>query len=129
MDKRKDRLMGAYVDLAVNVTTAFGVAAGVRVLHNQGVPRPWSSECSWKADRGAERPCYHPPMNRRTDFLRALRINWILAIKPEKGMSFSARALYDLGVPLSDAIRLLTRADQRRSTQAIAIVPRVTSPS
>lgn len=38
MDKRKDRLMAVYVDLAVNVANAFGLDAGLRVLREQGVP-------------------------------------------------------------------------------------------
>lgn len=38
MDKRTDRLMAVYVDLAVNVARAFGLSAGVRVLDEQGIP-------------------------------------------------------------------------------------------
>lgn len=37
MDKRTDRLTAAYVDLAVNVRTAFGLSAGIRTLQNEGV--------------------------------------------------------------------------------------------
>lgn len=37
MDKRSDRLTAAYVDLAVNVRTAFGLSAAIRVLQNEGV--------------------------------------------------------------------------------------------
>jgi hypothetical protein len=40
MDQRTDRLTAAYVDLAVNVVTAFGLDAGVRVLHEQNTPLP-----------------------------------------------------------------------------------------
>ena len=35
MEQRTDRLTALYVDLAVNVATAFGLDAGVRVLHQQ----------------------------------------------------------------------------------------------
>lgn len=38
MEQRTDRLTAVYVDLAINVTTAFGLDAGVRVLHQQGTP-------------------------------------------------------------------------------------------
>ena len=38
MEKRTDRLMAAYVDLAFNVAISFGLAAGVRVLREQKVP-------------------------------------------------------------------------------------------
>jgi hypothetical protein len=35
MEKRIDRLTAVYVDLAVNIATAFGLEAGMRVLqHN-----------------------------------------------------------------------------------------------
>lgn len=37
MDKRSDRLTATYVDLAVNVRTAFGLSAAIRVLQNEGV--------------------------------------------------------------------------------------------
>lgn len=37
MDKRTDRLTATYVDLAVNVCTAFGLSAAIRVLQNEGV--------------------------------------------------------------------------------------------
>jgi len=37
MDKRTDRLTAAYVDLALNVRTAFGLSAAVRVLQDEGV--------------------------------------------------------------------------------------------
>ena len=40
MDKRTDRLTAAYVDLAVNVRTAFGLPASVRVLQDEGVALP-----------------------------------------------------------------------------------------
>lgn len=52
-------------------------------------------------------------MNRRTDIIKALQIDWVLARRAEKGLSFSSRALYDLGVPLADALRLLTSFDRR----------------
>jgi len=38
MEKRTDRLMAAYVDLAFNIAISFGLAAGLRVLHEQKVP-------------------------------------------------------------------------------------------
>lgn len=38
MEQRTDRLTAAYVDLAINVVTAFELDAGVRVLHQQGAP-------------------------------------------------------------------------------------------
>lgn len=38
MDKRTDRLTATYVDLAVNVVTAYGLDAGIRVMHQQAVP-------------------------------------------------------------------------------------------
>lgn len=38
MDKRSDRLMSTYVDLAVNVRIAFGLSAAIRVLQNEGAP-------------------------------------------------------------------------------------------
>ena len=37
MNKRTDRLTATHVDLAVNVTAVFNLAAGVRALHEQGV--------------------------------------------------------------------------------------------
>jgi len=37
MDKRSDRLTAAYVDLAANVRTAFGLSAAIRVLQNEAV--------------------------------------------------------------------------------------------
>ena len=37
MDKRTDHVTAAFVNLAVNVGIAFGMAAGVRVLHKEGV--------------------------------------------------------------------------------------------
>lgn len=37
MDKRTDRLTAAYVDLAVNVRTTFGLSAGIRTLQDEGV--------------------------------------------------------------------------------------------
>lgn len=37
MDKRSDHRTAAYVDLAINVRTAFGLSAAVRVLENEGV--------------------------------------------------------------------------------------------
>jgi hypothetical protein len=40
MDQRTDRLTATYVDLAVNVVTAFGLNAGVRVLHEHKTPPP-----------------------------------------------------------------------------------------
>lgn len=40
MDKRTDRLMAVHVDLAVNIAAAFGMAAGVRSLHEIGAPSP-----------------------------------------------------------------------------------------
>lgn len=52
-------------------------------------------------------------MNRRTDIIKALHINFVLARRAEKGLSFCSRALYDLGVPLADALRLLTTYDRR----------------
>jgi len=52
-------------------------------------------------------------MNRRTDIIKALQINWVLARRAEKGLSYSSRALYDLDVPLADALRLLTSFDRR----------------
>jgi len=36
MDKRTDCLIAAHVDLAVNVRTAFGLSAAIRVLQNEG---------------------------------------------------------------------------------------------
>ena len=38
MEKRTDRLMAAYVDLAFNVAVSFGLKAGLRVLREQKVP-------------------------------------------------------------------------------------------
>lgn len=38
MEKRTDRLMAAYVDLAFNVAVSFGLDAGLRVLREQKVP-------------------------------------------------------------------------------------------
>ncbi|MBD8725789.1 hypothetical protein IFT43_20705 [Oxalobacteraceae sp. CFBP 13708] len=38
MEKRTDRLMAAYVDLAFNIAISFGLAAGLRVLREQRVP-------------------------------------------------------------------------------------------
>lgn len=38
MEKRTDRLMAAYVDLAFNVAVSFGLHAGLRVLREQKVP-------------------------------------------------------------------------------------------
>ena len=35
MERRTDRLTAAYVDLAINVATSFGLDAGLRVLHQQ----------------------------------------------------------------------------------------------
>ena len=40
MEQRTDHLTAVYVDLAVNVATAFGLDAGVRVLHQQNTPLP-----------------------------------------------------------------------------------------
>lgn len=37
MDRRTDRLAAVQVDLAVNVATVFGLGAGVRVLHAEGI--------------------------------------------------------------------------------------------
>lgn len=37
MDKRSDRLTAAYVDLAVNVCTAFGLSAAIRVLEKEAI--------------------------------------------------------------------------------------------
>lgn len=37
MDKRSDRLTATYVDLAINVCTAFGLSAAVRVLQDEGI--------------------------------------------------------------------------------------------
>lgn len=53
-------------------------------------------------------------MERRNNTIKAAQVNWVLINKRERGMSHSARALYDLRVPLPDAIRLLTREDNRR---------------
>lgn len=38
MDKRTDRLMAVHVDLAVNIAAVFGMAAGVRSLHDCSAP-------------------------------------------------------------------------------------------
>jgi len=38
MEKRTDRLMAAYVDLAFNIAISFGLAAGLRVLRERKVP-------------------------------------------------------------------------------------------
>lgn len=38
MEKRTDRLTAAYVDLAFNVAVSFGLAAGLKVLHDQKTP-------------------------------------------------------------------------------------------
>ena len=38
MDQRTDRLTAVYVDLAVNIAAAFGMAAGVLSLHERGAP-------------------------------------------------------------------------------------------
>jgi hypothetical protein len=35
MEKRIDRLTAVYVDLAINVTTSFGLEAGMRVLQHK----------------------------------------------------------------------------------------------
>jgi hypothetical protein len=35
MEKRTDRLTATYVDLAVNVSAAFGIEAGMRVLQHR----------------------------------------------------------------------------------------------
>jgi hypothetical protein len=51
-------------------------------------------------------------MNRRTDIIKALQINWVLSRRTERGLSHSSRALYDSGVPLADAIRTLTSFDR-----------------
>lgn len=37
MDKRSNRLTANYVELAVNVRTAFGLSAAIRVLQIEGV--------------------------------------------------------------------------------------------
>jgi hypothetical protein len=37
MEKRTDRFTATYVDLAVNVRTAFGLSAAIRVLQNEAV--------------------------------------------------------------------------------------------
>ncbi len=37
MDRRTDRLVAVQVDLAVNVAAVFGLGAGVRVLHAEGI--------------------------------------------------------------------------------------------
>jgi len=37
MEKRTDRLTAVYVDLAVNIASAYGMATGVRSLHECGV--------------------------------------------------------------------------------------------
>ena len=37
MDRRKNRLAAVQVDLAVNVAAVFGMGAGVRVLHAEGI--------------------------------------------------------------------------------------------
>lgn len=38
MEKRTDRLMAAYVDLAFNVAVSFGLHAGLSVLREHNVP-------------------------------------------------------------------------------------------
>lgn len=38
MEKRTDRLMAAYVDLAFNVAISFGLSAGLSVLREQKAP-------------------------------------------------------------------------------------------
>lgn len=53
-------------------------------------------------------------MNRRTNIIKALRINWILVRNLERGLSAPSRAFYDLGIPLTDAKRLLTQPHARR---------------
>jgi hypothetical protein len=53
-------------------------------------------------------------MDRRTDQLTAARINVIVKDMPRKSMSYSARALYDVGATLDPAIRVLTRLLKRR---------------
>jgi len=37
MDRRTDRLAAVQVDLDVNVAAVFGMGAGVRVLHTEGI--------------------------------------------------------------------------------------------
>ena len=37
MENRTDRLTAVYVDLAVNISIAYGMATGVRSLHDCGV--------------------------------------------------------------------------------------------
>lgn len=37
MERRTDRLAAVQVDLAVNVAAVFGMGAGVRVLHAEGI--------------------------------------------------------------------------------------------
>lgn len=54
-------------------------------------------------------------MERRTNQLTAARINVIVKDMPNKGMSHSARALYDVGATLDLAIRVLTRPLERRA--------------
>lgn len=53
-------------------------------------------------------------MDRRTDQHTAAIIDVIVSNLPGKGMSHSARALYDVGAGLDLAKRVLTRPFERR---------------
>jgi len=53
-------------------------------------------------------------MNRRTDRISALFIDAVLDASRQHGVARAARALHDDGVPLSVALRVLTRPALRR---------------
>lgn len=53
-------------------------------------------------------------MERRTDTRTAALINGIVMQRAWRGRSYAARALYDLSIPLDQAIRILTLPEQRR---------------
>jgi hypothetical protein len=55
-------------------------------------------------------------MDQRTDLLTAALIDGVVNDLPRKGMSHSARALYDAGATVELAIRVLTQPFERRAT-------------
>ena len=100
---------------------AFGMLA--QQADSQGLPHVvigsfrFGDRGTRHCQRSIERWVEHPKivlMERRIDTRTAQLINGVLVQRAWRGKSYAARALYDLGLSLEQAIRILTRPEQRR---------------
>lgn len=73
------------------------------------------------------RRCYSCRMIKRTDRLTAFHVDLCIALVGVQGIASAARELFQLGLPIELARRVLLHPDQRRGAAAMADVHRPTS--